>query len=332
MAISFDDDPLGSVLEYASLFRRDQLSVNSARAAWEISNIKQRRTGSFGSAQSSMDVWLGPAVSKGHLLNLLQPGRNKDIVRKKLDRVFMKLEIEYLIEPYAQDDNLATSYRVISPLGEELLQENSYIEYVFGLPQVVERWRGSVVKIYHPTDEGIGTGYLIEPNMVVTAKHVIEGHDKFEIAFEDGTVVQHNRVIVPQMIDELDLALIILSAPFTDRSPFKLSLGRELLDEVVIFGFPPVPQADDAYLVVHRGEISADIKLYSKTQVLIVSCLLRGGNSGGPVVNRRGHVVGTISQNLFKKISENEDSINEGLGFAAAIPSEWTQDLLNGKI
>jgi len=332
MTGAFDQDPLGAVLEFFSLLKGvGKFSNTPGRNAWETANVKRLGQASLQPGTLDQMIWPNQAVSKEQLLSILAVGRDRIKVRKILDRVFLKLELEHLIEPFSQDDNLSTIYRVISPLGKELLADGSYIEYIAGLPMVVKRWRHSVVKIYHPTDAGIGTGYLIETNMVATAKHVIKRLNEFEIAFEDGTVVHHKDVLFPKNMDDLDLAIVELASHVQERRPFKLNIGRELLDEVVIFGYPPVPQADDAYLVVNRGEISADIKLCSQLQVLVVSCLLRGGNSGGPVVNRRGHVVGTISDNLFKKISEDEESINEGLGFAAAIPSNWTQDLLDGK-
>lgn len=332
MARSFDGDPMGAVLEFCSLFRDGQSANTAGRNAWEIDNIRRGGPGSFQRVTSGPMIWMGPAISKGHLLGLLEVGRDRKSVRKILDRVFLKLELEHLIEPFAQDDNLSTTYRVITPLGEELLAEGSYIEYIAGLPKVVERWRESVVKIYHPHDTGIGTGYLVAPDLVATALHVVDGLDKFDVAFEDGTVVPHGDVVRPSKIDELDLALIRLVRPVAGRRPFTLTIGRDLLDEVVVFGFPPVPQTDAAYLVVHRGEISAEVTLYSQLQVLVVSSLLRGGNSGGPVVNRRGHVVGTVSRNLFQKLAADEESINEGLGFAAAVPTEWLQDLMAGTV
>lgn len=326
MAKAFDNDVMGSVLEFACLFRSNA-NAHKARAAWEAANIKGH------GYSSQFHVWTGAAVTKMHLLDLLERGRNREQVRKQLDRAFLKLEMEHLLEPYAQDDNPATTYRVLTPLGAELLQEESYVEYISGLPTVVERWRKSVAKLYHPTDSGIGTGYLVRPDLVATARHVLDGLDKFVVAFEDGTTVAHAEVIRPKASDELDVALVRLAEPVQDRRPFRLTTGRDLLDEVVVFGFPPVPQADDAYLVVNRGEISADIKLYrSELQVLVVSSLLRGGNSGGPVVSRRGQVIGTVSQNLFQQLADGEKSINEGLGFAAAVPSEWLQDLIDGKI
>ncbi len=220
MAIAFDDDPLGAVLEFSSLFRDGQFVSTPGRAAWEAENLKGPSPGAFQNYYASArQVWIGPAVSKGHLLNLLEVGRSKDEVRKKLDRMFLKLEMEHLIEPFVKDDNLATTYRVISPLGEELLQDNSYIEYIVGLPKVVERWRSSVVKIYHPTDSGIGTGYLVRSDLVATAWHVIGQLSEFAIAFEDGTVIPHKGVVRSQDMEDLDLALIELSAPSKTGAP-----------------------------------------------------------------------------------------------------------------
>jgi serine protease Do len=98
----------------------------------------------------------------------------------------------------------------------------------------------------------------------------------------------------PKHLD-LDIALIPLEEEL-DRRPFSLSDDCELLDEVVVFGYPPISQSDDAYLVVNRGEVSARPSLLGSGQrVIVVSCLLRGGHSGGPVVNRRGAVVGIVS-------------------------------------
>jgi len=323
MAHSFDQDPSGAVLEFGLLMREGHHLATPERRAWEAANLRR----------AHHQTWVGPALSKGHLISVLEGGRQREDVRRRLDRVFLRLEADHLIEPFSRDDNLVTQYRVVSPLGEELLHQNAHREYLGGLTTVVQRWRRSVVKIYHPTEAGIGTGFLVRPDVVATARHVVDGLDELEIALEDGTVLPHTDIVRPTNLPELDLALIRLAEPLNEPRPFRLSVGPELLDEVVVFGYPPVPSTDGAYLVVNRGEVSSEVALYaSQLHVLVVSCLLRGGNSGGPVVNRRGHVIGVVSRNLFAQLSPDEKSINEGLGFAAALTSEWLQDLLDGKV
>jgi serine protease Do len=60
----------------------------------------------------------------------------------------------------------------------------------------------------------------------------------------------------------------------------------------------------------------AEAKSYLDNQnYLLISARVKGGNSGGPVINRRGEVVGLITGDL--ETSGKAD----WLGFAAAIPS-----------
>jgi S1-C subfamily serine protease len=272
-------------------------------------------------------LWRTPALSKRHLCDALSPGRGVQLLRRQLDRAFLSLESASLIEPFVGDDNVQTHFREVSSLGLELLQNRAYREYLGGLPTVVKRWRSSVVKIYHPTDKGIGTGFLVTPTIVATARHVVDDLGKFVVATENGTVLAYKSVR-RHTVGDIDVAVIELSTP-SAAQPFVLKSGHDLLDEVVVMGYPPIPKSSDAYLVANRGEVSAEIKLQGEDhEMLIVSCLLRGGNSGGPVVNRRGHVLGIVSRNLEHRLADDEQSLIEGLGYAMAYTSEWILDLL----
>lgn len=325
MAHYFDDDSCGAVLEFAHLFNSDPVESSSDRQDWIEANIN---------GSPPPDLWEGPAFTLPHLLKYLSINRDKKVVRERLERIFKKLETELLLEPLPTDDNPRTLYRVISDLGKDLLLEESYLEYIFGARVVVDKWKRSVVKIYHPTDAGIGTGFLVKPNLVATAKHVIEGMDKFEIALEDGITISPGDVRYPEKLEYLDLALVEvdLSSLHDPPKPFPVSYHYELLDEVVVFGYPPVPQSDDAYLVVNRGEVSSTVNRIDDLDAVIISCLLQGGYSGGPVVNRRGQVIAVVSKNLFRKLPEGEQCLNEGLGYAAATPGYWLNDFLNNLV
>lgn len=321
MAKAFDTDPLGSLLEYTGLMGGNPVQPTPQQAAWERSNLRV----------PDHQTWVGPAMFAQGLLARLAPRRDRGVVKRTLHRVVRVAESNGLIEPLSTDDNPETRYRVLTPLGRELLEEDSYLEFVSGATFIVQKWRSSVVKIVHPSDAGIGTGFLIAPDLVATARHVLDGLGEFVVEFEDGSRAGHADVILPTL-EDLDIAVIRLQAPApAPARPFRLARDADLLDEVVVFGFPPVPFTRDAFLVVNKGEISSEVTLHTGIQAIVVSCLLRGGNSGGPVVDRRGHVAGVVSQNLFRQIAADEHSLNEGIGFAAAVPAVWLADLLAGK-
>lgn len=172
---------------------------------------------------------------------------------------------------------------------------------------------------------------MYSKTQIVTAKHVVEQLDSPEVSLGDYIFSDFDYDF-PTELPELDLAIINLRSEVNGLEPFKICDSYDLLDEVTIIGYPPVPRSNDAYLVVNKGEVSSRVQLYQpEIQVMIVSSLLRGGNSGGPVLNNRGEVIGIVSENLFNQFSP-ENGINESIGFAAAIESIWIKDLANHRI
>lgn len=326
MSKQFSSDPVGAILEYLYLTQDKNSTKYLERNDWEKTNNQPKRP----------MVWNGHI--EPHIMNELINGRKRSpAVKAQINRIFSKLEHNDLIEPYSSDDSITTTKKVITLLGEELLLDNRYLEYINGLKYIAEKWKKSIAKIYDPSNSGIGTGFLISNNQLATAKHVVDAIKNIEIRFEDDVMTYNAaNIIIPQKVNDLDLAIIELNQKIDYLIPLKISNDYNILDDVVILGYPPVPMSDDAYLVANKGEVSSIVKLYrNDIQHLVVSTLIRGGNSGGPIINKRGDVIGVITENLYKKVKAEElenFGLNEGLAFSAGICSDWLSDLKNGII
>ncbi|MBU0473946.1 MAG: serine protease [Bacteroidetes bacterium] len=317
------NDPAGAILEYLYLTQSKNDNKYLEREEWRKLNAPK----------FAQLVWNGSL--EPHVLIYNIQGNQRNAAQKaQINRTLKKLEQYDLIESYTLDDSIDTKKKVITLVGEDLFLRNRYLEYIHGGQYIIDKWKKSVAKFFIPNEKGIGTGFLISPNRVATAKHVVDDLKDFKIQFEnDPNVYEVSNIIRPTLINDLDLAIIELPENVKGIEPFTTEIDRNILEEIVVLGYPPIPMSDDAYLIASKGEVSAIISKYTNDiQHLIISTFVRGGNSGGPIINRRGDVIGIVTENLYNKINHEEDGLNEGLGFSAGIVSEWLDDLNNGKI
>jgi serine protease Do len=109
----------------------------------------------------------------------------------------------------------------------------------------------------------------------------------------------------------------------------------QLLDEVLtmgyphILGFPPVLIAATAHIAASLkstvGQVVAQEQSYlDGQQYLLISARVKGGNSGGPVIDREGKVVGVVAQ----LSAEAEDRLDI-LGYGVVTPATTLRRLLD---
>lgn len=166
-------------------------------------------------------------------------------------------------------------------------------------------------------DISIGTGFHVGDGVFLTARHVLEGNTIKAILAKAPCVLT-----TP---DEIAAGLTLMgepvfhSDPDVDVAAFRvgdlkpdtpiLELGGHyddyindeqwLLSEGVVFGYPPIPSANDAILVVDRVTLNAVVDTYRDRYVrFVVSGVPRGGFSGGPVYHEWGFVLGMITESL----------------------------------
>lgn len=137
-----------------------------------------------------------------------------------------------------------------------------------------------------------GSGWTVAPETVITNAHVVAGADRVEARRPDGTVLDATVVV----FDE-DRDLAVLDVPGLGQEP----LGSEATQEDtpgVAIGYPGgqnEPASRPARITAVRPATGRDIYGRDRTErrVAFLAARLQQGDSGGPVVNADGQVVGT---------------------------------------
>lgn len=208
-----------------------------------------------------------------------------------------------------------------------------------GIADAVEKVYDSVIIVStYKGDSQVSSGsgfiYKIENNKayIITNHHVVEGGDKFKISYTDGYVEDVKLLAGDQYAD-----IAVLEAKVKDNykaveigSTDELRIG----DTTFTVG---APLANAYSWTVTRGIISGkerlvEISLESKyntdyvMNVLQTDAAVNSGNSGGPLCDSNGEVIGVISA----KISA---AGVEGMGFAIPIEVaiEKAEQIINGE-
>ena len=165
-------------------------------------------------------------------------------------------------------------------------------------------------------EKGLGTGVIIDDaGDILTSLHVVDGATKIQIVFADGT---HSDGMIASSQPEMDIAVLQantlpeLFVPATLGNPGALQVG----DEAYVVGNP-----FGLYGSMSAGVISAfDRTFQPKTSkielqgLIQIDAAVNPGNSGGPLLNRYGHVVGIVTGLI------NPTDGNFFVGIAFAVP------------
>jgi S1-C subfamily serine protease len=165
---------------------------------------------------------------------------------------------------------------------------------------------------------GTGTGFVVAPGIVVTNAHVVANLDPAR-TFVVNRRLQRPRTVqvVAQTPDpqpgRADFAILRLPADAPALSPIGVTRVANRLDPVIAAGFPQAIMQTDANfqalldgniqaipeLAVTDGLVSAVQTLPSGLVVMPHTAAISRGNSGGPLVDRCGRVVGVNTFGFF---------------------------------
>lgn len=230
--------------------------------------------------------------------------------------------------PTADDIPMVEISRVPDPVvqdssGREILPGNEVYRKI--VPSVV-----GIVSSYGGMDSGAtGTGIIMsEDGIIATNYHVVNGAREIIVVFEDGTEA---RATLLGQDYYTDLAAIKIDAHSLVPAEFGSSDQLEPGDVAYAVGNPlgldlQNTITDGIISAINRDIVFSDAGTDLNMTVIQTSCAVNPGNSGGPLCNKYGQVVGIISS----KIMGDAFSQVEGLGFA--IPTSVAQPVLNDLI
>jgi S1-C subfamily serine protease len=164
---------------------------------------------------------------------------------------------------------------------------------------------------------GLGTGVIFDQNgSILTSLHVVAGSQNIKLTFADGT---QSRAVIATEQPEMDIA--VLQAETLPQQFLPATLGNagsmQVGDEAYVVGNP-----FGLYSSMSAGVISGFNRTFQPPGtnqtiegLIQVDAAVNPGNSGGPLLNRSGHVVGIVTG----IINPTEDSFFVGIGFAVPI-------------
>ena len=159
------------------------------------------------------------------------------------------------------------------------------------------------------TPSSSGSGFAVtDDGWILTNAHVVKGCQRVEISntgqAEDIRFDSHD-----------DLALIKAPAGVKTQALF---LRRDIIrlgEDIIALGFPLDGLLSDS-IKMTTGNVNALSGVENDARYLQISTPIQPGNSGGPVIDRHGHVIGITTAGLSKNFADQNGFIAQNVNFA----------------
>ena len=193
-------------------------------------------------------------------------------------------------------------HRIEAWLGSDGLEEAQRLaeEYRPASPQSKDLTMSS-----SPFLSGYGSGFLIDSDgYMVTNAHVVEGCGRVVVGMSDSPTIGE-----PLIDRELDLALLKIEIEDSTeagqvvarfRGPEEIRLG----DKAVVVGYPLQDILRSSEAKVNQGSVSAITGPFDDRRRIQIDVAVNSGNSGGPVLDAAGNVIGVAVAKVVSRIGK----------------------------
>lgn len=215
---------------------------------------------------------------------------------------------------------------------------------IYGWPCIYDTYYSSVVPMLNEGTDGtlsIGTAFVVGPRTIVTAAHCILHARTVALREVEPDLLQRASVYVSSNT-AIDLAVIQICEPIL-ASHFPISLGNgNVLDDVMVLGYPDVPgfhptlaaekaMISSRFTAIRGAVASAPEEIFARASLFLITARVRGGFSGGPVLNSLGTCVGVVSREPASQSSGDQGGghhLYDNLGYGTAIPTVLLKQIL----
>ena len=267
-------------------------------------------------------IFLGGIATALSILNI----RLFQELHRKENALTVAYAVQSQTEAEAETDPTLTTYpREKTTVDLQQTPDGDSREGEMSLQEIYETNIPAVVSISASTGSGssTGTGVVLSANgYLVTNYHVIRQALAINVTLTD------ERELRATLVGEdpvSDLAVLRVDAEDLTPAQFGDSDGVRVGDSVVAIGDPLGVELRGTMTDGIVSAISRDVQVDGRVMNLIqTNAALNSGNSGGPLINRFGQVIGI---NTMKIGTFADSSGVEGLGFA--IPSATVKEIVN---
>ena len=222
---------------------------------------------------------------------------------------------------YESDSHGETTIKRLPNTDQVKLRYNEGHGEALTIQEIYQKVNPSTVTVLTGMDGGsamVGTGVIFtEDGYILTNAHVIAGGSECYVVLDTG---EDYRACLLGLDEEKDLAVIKIAASGLPAAEFGDSDALTVGDPVFAIGNPLGVELRGTLTDGIVSAINRDVDVDGVTMTLIqTNAALNNGNSGGPLINRYGQVIGI---NVMKMGMDRWSIASvEGLGFAIPIAS-----------
>lgn len=197
---------------------------------------------------------------------------------------------------------------IMMPLDEEYWKRITSYADILGIDYLyykLSKYEAHIEVVNERKEVHSGSGTLIAPGVILTCRHVVEP-EKFQISRIEinGQIYETKKLVVSE---KKDIALVYIKGCQLEPVNDIIFGEAKVLEDIITFGYPAIPMLREAPLITQKGEINAVTRDFYNRKCLIISSIVRPGNSGGAIISKDGLYVGMVSD--FKERHSLEDKI-----------------------